>query len=89
MRMVPMTLAFVAAGLLSACDGKPECTSELARKKAADLAARITEVAADDPSKLADLMFKLRDLSEQTTAKGDELAAACDAIDTLMAELSK
>jgi hypothetical protein len=89
MRFAPTLLAFVAAGFLSACDNAEDCTTELAQKKATDLAAKLTDLGARDPLKLAELAPKVQDLASQASAKDDDLTAVCKAMDEMMEELSK
>lgn len=89
MRIASAILALAAAGFLAACNSEETCTTELAQKKATDLAAKMQEVAAADPAKLADLAPKVQELAAKASAQGDDLQAACKAIDEMMAELSK
>jgi hypothetical protein len=58
-------------------------------QKATDLTAKIQEVAAADPAKLAELAPKVQDLATKAAAGGDDLSATCKALDEMMAELSK
>ncbi|WP_246676866.1 hypothetical protein [Mesorhizobium sp. B2-4-15] len=44
----------------SACSKAPECTTEIATKKAQDMAAALQEAITKDPSKAADLTAKSR-----------------------------
>jgi hypothetical protein len=89
MRIAPAFLALIASGFLVACTSEETCTNELAQKKATDLAAKLGEVAAADPAKLADLGPKIQELSAKASAQGDDLQAACKAMDEMMVELSK
>lgn len=89
MRFAPLLLAIAATGFLSACNGEETCTNDLARKKATDLAAKLQEFATSDPVKLAELAPRVQELSARTSAEGDDLQAACRAMDEMMAELSK
>jgi hypothetical protein len=89
MRIAPAILALIATGLLAACDPEETCTTELAQKKATDLTAKLTEVATANPAKLAELGPKIQELAAKANAEGDDLQAACKAMDDMMAELSK
>jgi hypothetical protein len=89
MRILSTVLALAAVGFLSACNNEDGCTNEMAQKKATDLAAKLQEVAAADPAKLAELAPKVQELAAKASATGDDLQAACKAMDEMMAELSK
>jgi G:T/U-mismatch repair DNA glycosylase len=89
MRIAPAFLALAALGFLTACNSEATCTAEEATKKSTDLTAKITEVATADPAKAAELMPKLQEMGTKIAAGGDDLAAACKAMDEMMAELSK
>jgi hypothetical protein len=89
MRIASAFLALAALGFLAACNSETACTSEDAQKKAADLAAKITEVGTADPAKLAELTPRLEELTTKAAAGGDDLQATCKAMDEMMAELSK
>ncbi|MGB4909986.1 MAG: hypothetical protein WBP15_15785 [Tabrizicola sp.] len=88
MRFASTILALAATGFLAACN-EETCTQEIATKKATDLTAKIQEVAAADPAKLAELAPKVQDLATKAAAGGDDLQATCKALDEMMAELSK
>jgi hypothetical protein len=89
MRTAPLLLALLATGFLAACNSEETCTTELAQKKATDLSAKLTEVATTDPAKLAELGPKVQELAAKAAGTGDDLQAACKAMDEMMAELSK
>lgn len=89
MRIALNLAAIAAIGLLAACNSEDSCTNEEAAKKSADLAAKVQEVAATDPAKLAELAPKVQELATAAAATGDDLAAACKAMDEMMADLSK
>ena len=89
MRIASTILALAATGFLAACNSEEACTQESATKKATDLSTKIQEVAASDPSKLAELAPKVQELATKAAAGGDDLQATCKAIDDMMAELSK
>lgn len=82
-------LTLIATGFLAACNSEETCTNELAQQKATDLAAKMQEVAASDPAKLAELAPKVQELAAKASAQGEDLQAACKAMDEMMAELSK
>lgn len=88
MRFASTILALAATCFLAAC-GEDECTQEAAQKKATDLATKLQELVATDPAKLAELSPKLQDLATKAAAGGDDLQAACKAMDEMMTELSK
>lgn len=88
MRIALNLLAIAAVGFLAAC-GDDGCTNEEATKKATDLAAKLQEMAATDPAKLAELAPKVQELATKASASGDDLQEACKAMDEMMAELSK
>ncbi len=56
----------VAALAGSACSKGPECTQEIAAKKAQDMAAALQEAITKDPSKAADLTAIARRVAEET-----------------------
>ncbi len=89
MHIAPALVALIATGLLAACNSEEVCTTELAQKKAADLSARLTEIAATDPAKLAEMGPKVQELATKAAGTGDDLQAACKAMDEMTAELSK
>jgi predicted small secreted protein len=89
MRIAPTILALLATGFLAACNSEETCTSELAQKKAADLSAKMTEIATTDPAKLAAMGPKVQELAAKAAGTGDDVQATCKAIDDMMAELSK
>lgn len=89
MRIALNIAAITAIGLLAACNSEPSCTPEEAQKKVTELGAKVTEIGTTDPAKLAELTPKLQELSTKAAATGDDLDAACKAIDEMMAELSK
>lgn len=89
MRITSALLALAATGFLAACNGEEVCTTELAQKKATDLATRMQEIAATDPAKLAVLAPKVQELAAKARAQGEDLQAACKAMDEMMAELAK
>lgn len=88
MRIALNLIAIAAVGFLAAC-GDDGCTNEEATKKAADLSAKLQEMAATDPAKLAELAPKVQELATKAAASGDDLQEACKAMDEMMAELSK
>ncbi|WP_245456449.1 hypothetical protein [Mesorhizobium sp. M2A.F.Ca.ET.043.05.1.1] len=74
----------VAALAASACSKGPECTQEIAAKKAQDMAAALQAAITKDPSKAADLTAK----AQAVTAKyqgATTLDEACKAYDELTA----
>jgi ABC-type Fe3+-hydroxamate transport system substrate-binding protein len=81
-------LMLAGALALSAC-GEEECTVEVAQKKATEMMAKVQEIATTAPEKLAALQPKIAEIQTQAAAAGDDPAAACKAIDDLMAELAK
>lgn len=89
MRIFSAAIVLAAAGVLSACTSEETCTNELAQKKATDLAAKMQQVATSDPMKLAELAPRVQELAAKASAQGDDLQAACKAMDEMMAELSK
>ena len=89
MRIFTATLALAATCFLAACNSEETCTNEMAQKKATDLAAKMQQIAASDPAKLAELAPKVQELAAKASAQGEDLQAACKAMDEMMAELSK
>lgn len=89
MRIATHLAALVAIGFLAACNSEPTCTAEDAGKKSADLSAKLQEMAATNPAKLAELAPKVQELATKAAGSPDDLQAACKAMDELMAELSK
>lgn len=89
MRLTPVLALVAATVFLAACDEKASCTQEEAEKKLTELTTKIQEVGATDPAKLAALGPKAQEIGAQAQAGGDDLSAACKAIDELIAELNK
>lgn len=89
MRITSTVLALAAAGFLAACNSEEVCTTELAQKKATDLLTKMQEVATTDAAKLARLAPKVQELAAKASAQGDDLQAACKAMDEMMVELSR
>lgn len=89
MRILSLSAVLAAAVTLSACSEEAACTQDEATKKATDLSAKITEVGTADPAKLAELAPKLQELSTMAAKGGTDLAAACKAMDEMMATLTK
>ena len=76
----------VAALAGSACSKAPECTAEMATKKAQDMTAALQEAITKDPSKAADLTAKV----EAVTTKykdASTVAEACKAYDEVTAAI--
>lgn len=76
----------VAALAGSACSKGPECTQEVATKKAQDMAAALQAAITKDPTKAADLTAKV----QAVTAKyqnATTLADACKAYDEVTAAI--
>ena len=76
----------VAALAGSACSKAPECTAEMATKKAQDMATALQEAITKDPSKAADLTAKV----EAVTTKykdASTVADACKAYDEVTAAI--
>ncbi|MBL9054441.1 MAG: hypothetical protein JNN02_12000 [Tabrizicola sp.] len=87
---IALNLAVVAAvGFLAACNSEETCTNEEAMQKSTDLSAKLQEMAATDPTKLAELAPKVQELATKAAGSGEDLQAACKAMDEMMAELSK
>lgn len=89
MRPHALLAALATVTALGACTEETACTPSEAQKKAADLAAKVAQVGAADPGKLLDLTPKLQEVTEKAKGTGEDLAAACKAMDAMMAELSK
>ena len=89
MRIAPAFLALLTTGFLAACTEEATCTQETATQKATDLTAKLQEVAASDPAKLAELAPKVQELATKAAASNEDLQAASKAMDEMMAELSK
>jgi len=76
----------VAALAGSACSKAPECTAEIATKKAQDMAAALQAAITKDPSKAADLTAKVQAVT--TKYSGATTAAeACKAYDDVLAAI--
>ncbi|RUV41556.1 MAG: hypothetical protein EOQ55_26120 [Mesorhizobium sp.] len=72
----------VAALAVSACSKGPECTQEIAAKKAQDMAAALQEAITKDPSKAADLTAKVQAVTTkyQNATTLDEVCKAYDEV---------
>jgi hypothetical protein len=88
MRYTKFAALLLAASLLSAC-GEEECTEELVQAKTAELTTLLLEVLAKDPQKMLALQPKLEEIQKDAIAAGDDLQAACAALDEIIAELKK
>ncbi len=89
MRLAPVIAVLAATGFLAACNSETACTAEEATKKSNELAAKITEIGTTNPEKVLELMPKMQEMGPKIAAGGDGLAAACKAMDEMMADLSK
>ncbi|RWC92776.1 MAG: hypothetical protein E5V58_16850 [Mesorhizobium sp.] len=76
----------VAALAGSACSKAPECTAEMATKKAQDMAAALQEAITKDPSKAADLSAKVQAVTDKYK-DASTLAEACKAYDEVTAAI--
>jgi outer membrane murein-binding lipoprotein Lpp len=88
MRYTKFAAILMATALLSAC-GEEECTEELVQAKTAELTTLMQEVMAKDPQKMLALQPKLEEMQKEAMAAGDDMQAACAALDELIAELKK
>ena len=76
----------VAALAVSACSKGPECTQQIAIKKAQDMAAALQEAITKDPMQAADLTAKVQAVTtkyQNTTT----LEEACKAYDEVIAAI--
>jgi hypothetical protein len=89
MRISQVVLAFAATGFLAACNSEETCTEDLVKTKTEELTAKMTEVATANPEKMVTLAPKMQEIAEAAAAGGEDLQAACKAIDDMMAELNK
>lgn len=89
MRILPILAALATVGFLGACNEEKACTQEEATKKAEELTTKMTELAASDPAKAAELGQKVLEIATKAQAGGDDLAATCKALDEMAAELAK
>lgn len=88
MRYTKFAALLLSASLLSAC-GEEECTEELAQAKLQELMTLSTQVATANPQKLVELQPKIMEIQNKAAASGDDMQAACAALDELIAELKK
>ena len=89
MRIAIHLAALAAIGFLAACNSETACTTEDAARKSADLSAKLQEMAATDPAKLAELAPKVQEMATKAAGSSDDLQASCKAMDEMMAELTK
>lgn len=89
MRVFPFLAAALSVAFLSACNEDKPCTAEEMQQKSAELTTKISDLATKDPAKMAELAPKVQEIATKAAAGGDDLAAACKAMDEMMAELSK
>jgi len=89
MRIAIHLAALAAIGILSACNSETVCTNEDAAQKSADLSAKLQEMAATDPARLAELAPKVQEMATKAAGSADDLQAACKAMDEMMTELTK
>jgi len=81
--LVGVGVAMLAA---SACSKAPECTQEIAAKKAQEMTAALQEAITKDPTKAADLTAKVQAVT--TKYQGATTPAdACKAYDELTAAI--
>jgi len=76
----------VAALAGSACSKAPECTAEMATKKAQDMATALQEAITKDPSKAADLTAKVQAVTTKYK-DASTVAEACKAYDEVTAAI--
>jgi hypothetical protein len=76
----------VAALAGSACSKGPECTQEIAAKKAQDMAAALQAAITKDPAKAADLTAKVQAVTTKYQG-ATTLDEACKAYDELTATI--
>jgi hypothetical protein len=76
----------VAALAGSACSKAPECTAEMATKKAQDMTTALQEAITKDPSKAADLTAKVQAVTTKYQG-ATTLDEACKAYDELTATI--
>jgi len=80
----------VAVGMAAlagaACSKAPECTQEVATKKAQDMAAALQAAITKDPSKAADLTAKVQAVTTKYQ-NSTTLADACKAYDEVTAAI--
>jgi hypothetical protein len=76
----------VAALAGSACSKAPECTQEMAAKKAQDMATALQEAITKDPTKAADLTAKVQAVTTKYQG-ATTLDEACKAYDELTATI--
>ncbi len=87
MRIIALTVSVAALALLGACDEKKACTPEDAQAKLAEMTTLTQEIATSNPAKLTELLPRMQEIQGELTAAGDDPAAACKALDDLIAEL--
>jgi hypothetical protein len=89
MRFAPAILSIAATSFLAACNSEEDCTQELISKKTTELQAKVLELTAADPEKLAAVGPKMQEyLSNPAVAGTGDISGACKAIDEIMAELN-
>jgi hypothetical protein len=70
----------------SACSKAPECTAEIATKKAQEMTTALQEAITKDPSKAADLSARVQAVTTKYQG-GTAAADACKAYDEVIAAI--
>jgi uncharacterized protein YlxW (UPF0749 family) len=89
-RILPVLAMMAATVFVSACqEDEVACTQADAEKKATELMTKMQEVATTKPEVLAAIAPKAQEIATKLQSSGDDVNAACKALDELMAELNK
>lgn len=89
MRFSHAILALTAAALLAGCTNEEPCSEEILQKKTEELMGKMMEVAFTQPEKIEALQSKMQDIGQRAQGTGNDLQAACKAVDEMLAELAK
>lgn len=89
MRSSSTILALAAAVLMAGCTSEEACNEEILQKKTEELMGKMMEVAFTQPEKIEALQPKMQDIGQRAQGTGNDLRAACKAVDEMLAELAK
>ncbi len=89
MRISSALMALAATAFLSACNSEEVCTEEQLKQKFIELNAKMGDIAATDPARLAEIASKMEEFVTKAQAQGDDLQATCKAMDEMIVELNK
>jgi hypothetical protein len=88
MRNLALTAAALALTALAACDDEPTCTQETLTAKTTELTTALTTLATTDATRAAEFTTRMTEIAAEAAGASDDIQAACDAVDQMLAELA-